>query len=169
MQAGYRVYLGDGAVRNPLAVAAVLAVAGDGVPFERGAPVLDRRGEIGEDLVVVLLERRNDLENEGALLRPALAERLDHAVGVDPAHLVLLRRERPVVIPVGIGLLQLDDWRLATEPTEPGVRVAIVTRCPSDAHVADVEAQTDRDVALVAVRQQVGDQRPRRRARGRTR
>ena len=54
-------------------------------PAERFEPVVDRGGQVVEDGGVVLLERRDDLENQGHLLHAALAQGVDDPIRVDAA------------------------------------------------------------------------------------
>jgi hypothetical protein len=78
----------------------------------------------------------------------------EHVLGVDPARGVALAREWPVVVRGRVGLLQLHDRRAAAQPLQPGVGVTIGRGRAGDALVADVEAEHDRDVLVVACGQQ---------------
>ena len=57
----------------------------DATPAERLAPVVDRGRQVVEDGVVVLLERRDDLEDQRQILDAALAEGVDDAIRLDAA------------------------------------------------------------------------------------
>src|SRR5215218_1076156 len=119
-------------------------------PGEGCAPVGDRLLQFSYHLVVVLLEGRDDLQDQrgpGCTRGVQGGERL---VGLDPAAGVALSGERPVVVRGRVGLLQLHDRRAAAEPLQPGVGVPIGTRGAGDALVTDVEAEADRDVLVVA-------------------
>jgi hypothetical protein len=59
-----------------------------------------------------------------------------------------------VVVGAGVRLLQLDDRRVRAELLQPGVRVSVVAAGSWHALVPDVQAGDDRDVLLVAWRQQ---------------
>ena len=97
---------------------------------------------------------------------PPASEGVEDAVGVDPAGGVPLGRERPVVVALGVRLLELDDRGRPAELAQPGIGIAIVAGRARHAHVADVEAQPDRHAVVVAVGQQVADHRHRRRLPG---
>ena len=116
--------------------------------------------------IVVLLERRDHLQDQVAGFGAAPLERVEHPVGIDPAIGVARRGERPVVVAVRVRLLELDDRRHPAELAQPGVRIAVRTARPRHAHVADVEAQPDRDPPGIAVVEQVADHRHRRRLAG---
>ena len=64
-----------------------------------------------------------------------------------------------MVIALGGRLLELDHRRVPAELAEPCVRVAVGAGGARRAHVADVEAQPDRDVAIVARSQKLADHR----------
>src|SRR4051794_16720498 len=101
----------------------------------------DAGPEVGEERAVVLLERRDALEYPLPLggagrLAPAQAPSR-----LDAAPRVVLRRERPVVVALGVALLQMDDGRPRPEPAQPRVGVALIPARAGNAVMADVEAQ----------------------------
>jgi hypothetical protein len=49
------------------------------------APIVDRARQVIEDCVVLLLERRDRLEDDRVLPRAAVAKGVDDVFGVDPA------------------------------------------------------------------------------------
>src|SRR6202158_3248434 len=81
------------------------------VPCQRVPPVDGAGHHVIENLVVILLKRRNDFQDQEHLVGAGSTERREHAVSVDPSAGIERRREGPVMITLGVGLLQLHDWR----------------------------------------------------------
>ena len=64
--------------------------------------------QLGQDEAVVLLEAGDDLEHERDLAGAGGVKRVQHPFGVDPPRGVSSGGERPVVVGLGVGLLQMD-------------------------------------------------------------
>lgn len=93
------------------------------VPRERLAPVGDAVDEVGDDLVVVGLEARDDLEDQHDVAGGRRVEHLEQAAGVDAAAGIVLDGERPMVVGIRVGLLQVDDGSAAAETPQPSALI----------------------------------------------
>src|SRR5260370_17646032 len=121
---------------------------------QRPPPVFGRDPQIVDDLIVVGLERMDHLEYQRYVGRAGCPDGAQHPAGLDPAGLIGRRRERPVMVGAGVGLLQLDDWGTRAELLQPGVRISLVAAGSWHALMPDVQARDDRHPPLVAGGQQ---------------
>src|SRR6516162_4741711 len=122
------------------------AALATGVSAHGGPPVGGRLPEIVQYLVIVLLERRNDLQDERDGYRAGPVQCRQHPGGLDDPGRVRLRREGRMMIGGPVGLLELHDRRAASQAGQPRVGIAVRARRARDALVPHIEAEPDRDM-----------------------